>query len=420
MGFASVYLKERTLFPELIKEPSQADTGIIVVVPSCGEQAITKMLDSLASCIEPQCGIEVIIIVNAPFNASASILDINRRTLRETEIWKTANARSFIRVYPVFADTSRFRKWGVGMARKTGMDEAVRRFDALERPNGIILSLDADCTVERYYFRRVYEGMFADCFKSACSIYFEHPLAGSEFPAAVYQAIVLYELHLRYYYQGLCFSGFPDAHHSLGSAIAVKALPYIRSGGMNRRIAGEDFYFVQKLVSAGGYFNLNTTAIYPSPRPSARVPFGTGPTIARLTENGKGEFLTYNPHAFYELRLLFSMTDQLYDFGSQVNSYLYSKLPQSLRIFIDINEWSHTLCEIKSNTASLKSFRKRFFNWFNMFRIVKYMNLVHRDHMKKVPITQAASELICELGYDYTSDEPALLLNNYRLLEKEF
>jgi hypothetical protein len=190
---------------------------------------------------------------------------------------------------------------------------------------------------------------------------------------------------------------------------------------MNRRIAGEDFYFVHKLVSAGGYFNLKYHSYLIHLHVLQQgVPFGTGPTIARLTENGKGEFLTYNPHAFYELRLLFSMTDQLYDFGSQVNSYLYSKLPQSLRIFIDINEWCHTLCEIKSNTASLKSFRKRFFNWFNMFRIVKYMNLVHRDHMKKVPITQAASELICELGYDYTSDEPALLLNNYRLLEKEF
>jgi hypothetical protein len=59
---------------------------------------------------------------------------------------------------------------------------------------------------------------------------------------------------------------------------------------MNRRMAGEDFYFIQKLLPAGGFFNLNQTTVYPSPRSSARVPFGTGVTIQRLTE-GKNETL---------------------------------------------------------------------------------------------------------------------------------
>ncbi len=34
----------------------------------------------------------------------------------------------------------------------------------------------------------------------------------------------------------------------VGSALAVKALQYVKAGGMNRKQAGEDFYFVQKLV----------------------------------------------------------------------------------------------------------------------------------------------------------------------------
>jgi len=42
---------------------------------------------------------------------------------------------------------------------------------------------------------------------------------------------------------------------------------------MNRKQAGEDFYFIQKLMPLGGYFALNSTAIYPSPRESSRVPF---------------------------------------------------------------------------------------------------------------------------------------------------
>ena len=43
-------------------------------------------------------------------------------------------------------------KWGVGLARKTGMDEAVRRFNSINRPDGVILNIDADCTVDSNYF----------------------------------------------------------------------------------------------------------------------------------------------------------------------------------------------------------------------------------------------------------------------------
>ena len=76
----------------------------------------------------------------------------------------------------------------------------------------------------------------------------------------------------------------------------------MKAGGMNRRQAGEDFYFIQKLVPAGGYFSLNSTVVYPSPRPSFRVPFGTGASITKLNESGEPFLMTYNISAFDELR----------------------------------------------------------------------------------------------------------------------
>ena len=75
MGFASAWLKERALFPELIKEAPAENTGIIVVVPAYDEPDITDLLDSLALCQEPDCKVEVIIIVNAPADASAESLN---------------------------------------------------------------------------------------------------------------------------------------------------------------------------------------------------------------------------------------------------------------------------------------------------------------------------------------------------------
>ena len=72
--------------------------------------------------------------------------------------------------------------WGVGLARKTGMDEAVRRFNQINKPDGVILNLDADCLVARNYFVSVYNEFLRKKERSACSIYFEHPLSGSDFP----------------------------------------------------------------------------------------------------------------------------------------------------------------------------------------------------------------------------------------------
>ena len=43
MGFASTYLEKRTLFPEIIKEAPDKQTGIIVVVPACNEPGISKI-----------------------------------------------------------------------------------------------------------------------------------------------------------------------------------------------------------------------------------------------------------------------------------------------------------------------------------------------------------------------------------------
>ena len=43
MGFASTWLEERALFPELINEAPDKQTGIIVVVPAYNEPGIVKI-----------------------------------------------------------------------------------------------------------------------------------------------------------------------------------------------------------------------------------------------------------------------------------------------------------------------------------------------------------------------------------------
>jgi hypothetical protein len=419
MGFASTYLEERALFPQKLIEAHDEDTGIIVVVPAYDEPDINKLLDSLAKCTEPECSTEVIIVINAPDDAPAESLENNTKTFNNIESWKSENKSCFFRLYAFIIEHSSIKGWGVGLARKTGMDEAIRRFNSIDRPEGVILNLDADCTVEKNYFLAVSRELLKKSDRSACSIYFEHPLSGIDYPEAIYKYITLYELHLRYYFQGLAYSGFPYVFHTVGSAIAVKALTYIKAGGMNRRQAGEDFYFIQKLVPAGGYFNLNSTIVYPSPRASARVPFGTGASIGKLDADQSSTLLTYNIQAFKELARLFEHVDALFECSVQELADQYRSLPKGLRLFIDEKDWTKKITEIKSNTSGLLSFRKRFFEWFNMFKIVKYLNYVHTEFFEKKPVDIAASELLKLRGVILKSSKPPDLLQYYRKLEKD-
>lgn len=417
MGFASGWLEEKTIFPEFIRDAPDKDTGIIVVVPAYSEPGILQLIDSLFSCTQPGCKVEIIIVINAPSGANAESLEYNRQSIINIESWKR-NHSGFFSLFVVEATPFVKEKWGVGMARKMGMDEAVRRFNRIDRPEGVILCLDADCTVKKNYFTAVYDELLTRKDRSACSIYFEHPLEGNDYPESVYRSITLYELHLRYYFQALAFTGFPYVHHTVGSAMAAKAQAYVRAGGMNRRMAGEDFYFIQKLVPAGGYFNLNRTTIFPSPRTSFRVPFGTGAAISQLTEKNSDKLLTYNIQAFKELKLLFSMIDGFSNFTESNAELIYSGLPEGLKQFTTKDDWLNKIQEIGLNTSGIQSFKKRFFNWFNMFRIVKYLNTVHSGFYKKEPVLVSASELLRETGAVFETDDPRKMLEYYRSLEK--
>jgi len=418
MGFATLWLDKRALFPEFIKEAPDSETGLIVVVPAYNEPGITTLLDSLALCTEPQNKVEIIIIVNAQHDADNEAILNNTRSIGNIEYWKNKNPECFFRIYVFNAGKPLIDGWGVGLARKTGMDEALRRFSTIDRPDGAIVCLDADCTVEKNYFVSIERDLVYNKENCACSVYFEHPLKGDDLPDSVYKHIILYELHLRYYIRGLKYSGFPWAFHTVGSAMAVKAIQYMKAGGMNRREAGEDFYFVQKLVTHGGYFALNTTTVYPSPRGSGRVPFGTGATMTRLLKNPEEKLLTYNFLAFGELKSLFTTAGNLFQRNEGETVDYYRDLPEGLRSFTGEEEWLSKITEIRSNTSGNQSFLKRFFGWFNMFRVVRYLNFVHNGIFEKQPVTDSACTLLLAEGYKIDSADPFDLLVRFRSSDK--
>lgn len=392
MGFADAYLDKGALFPLRIQTVPARDTGIIIVIPAYDEPLIGLCLDSLASCHPPGIAVEVIVVVNSPQASGQPGLRANAATLKSIGDWQGTEPAGGFTLHVIDAGQPSIKGWGVGAARKTGMDEAVRRFNLLKKPNGVIVSLDADCTVSENYLQVLWNEFGLNERAGGCSVNFEHRDREDGLEDRVAHAIRQYELHLRFWVAGLKYAGFPYPYHTIGSAIAVKALRYVRAGGMSRRQGGEDFYFVQKLVGTDDFIEIKNARVFPSARLSNRVPFGTGPALSTLMEKPEAEFLSYNPEAFSELASLFALVNKRSQ-EVQCIGVSYHEIPEAVHLIVSEQEWIHKMDELLANTSNGAMFLKRFYSWFNSFMVVKYLNKVHSVRLDRMRVVAAAARL---------------------------
>jgi hypothetical protein len=350
-----------------IERPPRPDLGIIVVIPCFDEIALLDSLESLRACEPPRCSVEVIVVVNSSVTASEQALRQNRAALVEGLEWAAGKADPGFQVFFLNFPNLPEKHAGVGLARKIGMDEAARRFDDLGRPDGVIVCFDADTECDPNYLVAIEQHFREHPGTPGCSIYFEHPLSGP-YISRIYRAITLYELHLRYYVQALRFTDFPHAHHTIGSSMAVRAGVYKKQGGMNKRQAGEDFYFLHKIIPLGGFTDLATTRLIPAPRNSHRVPFGTGKAVGDFLR--QGGLKTYPLEAFVDLRQFFGNVLRL---GIEAFDQT-EPLPPSVASFLTQKEFSAALEEMRRKYSSKRTFLKRFFQWFNGFEAMKFVH----------------------------------------------
>ena len=161
---------------------------------------------------------------------------------------------------------------------------------------------------------------------------------------------------------------------------------------MNKRKAGEDFYFIQKIIPLGNYYNLNTTFTIPSSRPSDRVPFGTGRTITDYIKNNAKPLKTYHFKSFQDLKQFLENWEKLFYINETDAFNFLNTLPESIRVFLETSDFRKHLPEIKSKTTTRDTFRKAFFRWFDAFRLMKYMHF-SRDHFHPDIEIQDALEL---------------------------
>ncbi|WP_161636262.1 glycosyltransferase family protein [Saccharicrinis fermentans] len=384
--------------------------GMVIVIPCYLEDKICNTLDSLCACHPVDHRVAVVVVVNASVAASDAVVAQQEHTIHLLGEYKVTN--EMIDLYVIRAFDLPAKHFGAGLARKIGMDLAVHHFSDTDNREGIVVSLDADSTVERNYLSAIWT-FFEQTQNKACSINYEHPICGDEFDVEVYDAIVQYELHLRYFVQGLRYIGFPYAFHTIGSCFAFKAALYVSVGGMNRRQGGEEFYFIQKLLQQGGYGDLKNTKVYPSPRISSRVPFGTGPSVKKIVESDDNAYMSYNLQGFVDLKSLLDNFDKYYRVDKEEYQQLIMELPGRVRSFLLNAGFYDELKPIADNCSSLEVFRKRFFHVFNAFKLVKYLNYIHEHFLSRVPVFDAAIELLELEGLDVSD-----IFDDKELLEK--
>jgi len=69
--------------------------------------------------------------------------------------------------------------------------------------------------------------------------------------------------------------------------------------------------------------------------------------------------------------------DQLYQIEKQDYKLLIMKLPLSVGNFLVEDDFWKEISDLNQNCSSLKSFQTRFFQKFNAFKILKFLNFCH-------------------------------------------
>ncbi len=103
---------------------------------------------------------------------------------------------------------------------------------------------------------------------------------------------------------------------------------------MNRRKAGEDFYFLHKIIPLGEFREVNTTCVIPSSRESDRVPFGTGAAMRKYVASNESTLLTYAPECFYDLKMFFSCIPGLFVLTDEATVESLSLFNEPLKSFL--------------------------------------------------------------------------------------
>lgn len=361
---------------------------IVVVIPAIKEfKNIPHLLNSLSkNCSHSKKNTLILFSINNSNESSEDIIENNKQTIDYLSKLKGRDNQYGLNIDYVDASTPGkelpAKDAGVGLARKIGMDQSLYYLDYGQN-NNLIVCLDADCEVESNYLEEIHK--CSDDGIKAGVIKYAHQLEN--------EAIVNYEIFLRYYVLGLKLAGSPYAYHSIGSCIVIDPFTYAKIGGMNKKKAGEDFYFLEKAAKHVPVLSIDTTTVFPSCRKSWRVPFGTGQRMNRFYERVRDEYVLYNPNSFI---LLKNFLEIYFNKKNISPSDLLSEanlISPSLMRFLTADNFENSLQKIIENSKSTEQLNHQKKLWFDSFKTLKLIHHLRDDGYPEKPMFSALNEL---------------------------
>lgn len=259
-------------------------------------------------------------------------------------------------------------KDGVGLARKLGLDWALgllRESDLTT--NGTLISLDADTRVPANYLSAIH-AFFRQGPHWAAVVDYAHPIEG---PDDEVRAILAYEIFLRYQELAWGYAGSPYAFPAIGSTMICTSEAYAASGGMNRRQAGEDFYFLQQLAKTGGVERIRETTVIPSGRASHRVPFGTGRKVGHFVVDEDDAYHTYPAITWKVLRAWLQAVEENLDAHGEMLMAQACAIEPELSAWLATQDFSASWERVRQHCKDSGQRRSQFHQWFDAFRTLK-------------------------------------------------
>jgi hypothetical protein len=359
--------------PWRINGTERHDFSMAVVIPALAEGiSLPATLGSLAANpADLLAETLILLVINQRPDSAVEDKDDNRHTLRKLAAgsWKHPGLQlAWIDAASPGLELPT-KEGGVGLARKIGFDLALQRL-AYGQSDPLLIALDADTLVRPDYLPALH-GHFRDAVAGAATIPFCHQSGKNPTHEL---AIARYELFLRSHLLGLTLAGSPYAFHTVGSTMACRATAYARAGGMNRRRAGEDFYFLQQLTKTTGVTQLSGTVVHPSARPSNRTPFGTGRSVSALLTGDTAAFLFYPATCYSILGTWLQLVSEQLETDGESLLRLAEQHSAPLAEFLRNEKLSGIWGRLAVNHPRPKARLKAFHDWFDGLKTTR---LIH-------------------------------------------
>lgn len=331
---------------------------IYILIPVMDEESYLPSTLACAMKETAQVPIKVMVCVNQPDSwwqraDRRAICEANGRTLEY--IYATYGKEVYVEDCSSPGRGWNDKKQGVGMARRLLMQRAL----STAEDEDVLISMDADTCWQPGYVHTVAQ-LLSGKAEAVCARYY-HPISGMELQD---RAMLRYEIYMRTYLINQLRIGSPYAFTALGSVIACTAGAAKKVDGFDTQASGEDFYFLQKLAKSRPVALYSEQVVYPANRVSQRVPYGTGPAIAKNMEGHTEAYPVFSPAYFDEIKQVYDMLPMLKDADAE-SRYLH--------FLMQIFKNDNFLSPLRRNSKNISQFIKAFHQKADALREFQYL-----------------------------------------------